>query len=58
MHITELREITELLVQRNDYLASLLIHMEKQNNFFKHTRDIIRKQICYPINSKNGIKLS
>ena len=57
VHITELRDITELHIQHNDYLASLVIHMEKQNKLSQPPRDIIRKIIYSLINSKDEIKL-
>ena len=56
--MTALRDITELHVQRNDYLASLVIHTEKENKLSQPTRDIIRKVIHSLINLKDGIKLS
>ena len=53
-----MRDITELHVQRNDRLASLVIHMEKQNKLSQSARDIISKIIYSPINSKDKITLS
>ena len=58
VHITELRDITELYVQRNDHLDSLVIHIEKQNKILQPARDIIRKVIYSTSNSKDGINLS
>ena len=56
--MTELRDITKLHIQSNDNLDSLVIHMEKENKLSQPARDIIRKNIHSPINSKNKIKLS
>ena len=56
--MTDLRDITQLHIQRNDHLASLVIHMEKTNKLSQPARDIIKKIIHSPINSKDGIKLS
>ena len=56
--ILEFRNITELHVQRNDHLASLVIHMEKEYVLSQPTRDIISTIIHSPINSKDKIKLS
>ena len=56
--MTKFRNITELHVQRNNHLASLVIHTEKKNKLSQPARDIIRKLIYSPINSKDGIKLS
>ena len=56
--MTDLRDITQLHIQRNDHLASLVIHMEKTNQLSQAARDIIQKIIHSPINSKDGIKLS
>ena len=43
VHMTELRNITDLHVQCNDHLASLVVHMEKKNKLSQPARDIIRK---------------
>ena len=56
--ITELRDITNLHIQRNNHLASLAIHMEKENKLSQLTRDIIKKIINFPINSNDRIELS
>ena len=54
--MTKLRDITELNVPRNDHLASLIVHMVKENVLSQPVRGIIRKIIHSPINSTDGIK--
>ena len=41
--MTELRNITELNIQRNDRFTSLVIRMEKENKLSQSARDIIIK---------------
>ena len=47
----------ELHFQRNDHLAILVIHMEKQNKLSQPAKDIIIKIIYSVINSNDGITL-
>ena len=57
IYLTEIRYITELHVQRNDHLASLVIHTENENKLTKSAIATIREIIHSPINSKDEIKL-